>query len=72
MDVKYIVERNGDSVRVYAVNHRGHKGLMSEVSQDATLADIAQEFYEVLASIGGVEIEIVEGYGVRVQGAKDE
>lgn len=52
----YEIERYADGVYVWAINHRGGKGLVADVSKDATLEELAQEFYEVLATVNDAPV----------------
>lgn len=58
MIVQYEIEKHADGVHVWAINHRGGKGLVADVSKDATLEQIAQEFLEVLATVNDVPVVV--------------
>lgn len=65
---KYVIERNEDSVQVFAVHRTLGPQLIAYVSKDVKLADIAERFFEVLASIGGIRVEIVPSGEAIVEG----
>jgi hypothetical protein len=56
MIVRYEILKTKDSLSVYAVHSDDSWSLSAFVEKDFTLEQLAQEFYEVLATIGNHEV----------------
>jgi hypothetical protein len=55
---KYIIKRRPDYLEVFSEGDLGNQESVAKIVRDDTLAEIAQEFYEVIASIGGIVVEM--------------